>query len=70
MILSPSALVAASAADENFASFDVPVWAWVALVAVITAMLVADLLLVHRTAHVITIKEAAIESAVWISIGL
>ena len=57
-------------ADENFASFDVPVWAWVALVAVITAMLVADLLLVHRTAHVISIKEAAIESAVWISIGL
>ena len=33
-------------------------------------MLVADLLLVHRTAHVITIKEAAIESAIWISIGL
>ncbi|MCC6225695.1 MAG: TerC family protein [Microthrixaceae bacterium] len=33
-------------------------------------MLVVDLLLVHRTAHVISIKEAAIESAVWISIGL
>ena len=70
--MSPSALIVAaeSAADENFASFDVPIWAWVALVAVITAMLVADLLLVHRTAHVISIKEAAIESAVWISIGL
>jgi tellurite resistance protein TerC len=71
MILSPSLLVAADAAsDENFASFDVPAWAWVALVSVITAMLVADLLLVHRTAHVISIKEAAIESAIWISIGL
>src|SRR6187401_2935325 len=76
MILSPPALAlgrlvtADSAGDENFASFDVPAWAWVALVAVITAMLVADLLLVHRTAHVISIKEAAIESAVWISIGL
>ena len=33
-------------------------------------LLVADLLLVHRTAHVITIKEASIESAIWISIGL
>ena len=33
-------------------------------------MLVIDLLLVHKTAHVITFKEAAIESAVWISIGL
>ena len=31
---------------------------------------IVDLLLVHRTAHVISIKEAAIESAVWISIGL
>ena len=71
MILSPSTLVAAGAAsDKNFASFGVPPWAWLALVAVITVMLVADLLLVHRTAHVITIKEAAIESAVWISIGL
>ena len=33
-------------------------------------MLIFDLLAVHKTAHVITIKEAAIESAIWISIGL
>jgi tellurite resistance protein TerC len=39
-------------------------------VGAIVAMLIVDLLLGHRTAHVITIKEAAIESAVWISIGL
>ena len=55
---------------ENFASFDVPVLAWVALLGALTTMLVVDLLLVHRTAHVISIKEAAIESAVWVSIGL
>ena len=54
----------------DFASFDVPLWTWVGLIGAIVAMLVFDLLLVHRTAHVITIKEAAIESAVWISIGL
>ena len=59
-----------SATSDNFASFDVPAWAWVALVGAIVVMLVFDLLLVHRTAHVITIKEAAIESAIWISIGL
>lgn len=59
----------ASSAD-NFVSFDVPIWVWIALVSVITVLLVADLLLVHRTAHVITIKEAAIESSVWISLGL
>jgi tellurite resistance protein TerC len=54
----------------TFASFDVPMWAWVALLSAITIMLVVDLLLVHRTPHEISIKEAGIESAVWISIGL
>jgi len=58
------------AAAGDFASFEAPAWAWVALVGVIVVLLVADLLLVHRTAHVISIKEASIESAVWISIGL
>jgi tellurite resistance protein TerC len=70
-VLVPVSLFAASdAADDNFASIDVPLWVWAALVAAITAMLVVDLLLVHRTAHVISIKEAAIESTVWISLGL
>ena len=54
----------------SFAYLDVEAWHWLALVGFITALVVIDLLLVHRTAHVITIKEAAIESAVWISIGL
>ncbi|MET0491158.1 MAG: hypothetical protein ABW143_13085, partial [Acidimicrobiales bacterium] len=68
-VLTP--LVASTAAgSENFASFHTPVWAWVALIGAIAAMLIIDLLLVHKTAHVISIKEAAIESAVWISIGL
>ncbi len=57
-------------ADKSFANFDVPVWAWFVLVGAIVLMLVVDLLLVHRTAHVISIKEAAIESAVWVSLGL
>lgn len=56
--------------STNFARFDVPAWAWIALLAAITIMLVVDLLLVHRTPHEISIKEAAIESAVWIGIGL
>ena len=65
-----SLTLAASSTKDNFASFDVPIGAWVALVGAITAMLIIDLLLVHRTAHVITVKDAAIESAIWISIGL
>ena len=60
------------AADRagNFADFDVHLWQWIAFIVLITVLLVADLVLVHRDAHVITFKEAAIESAVWISIGV
>lgn len=65
-----SVLAADTAGAENFVSFDVALWVWLALAGAIVVMLIADLLLVHRTAHVITIKEAAIESTIWISIGL
>ncbi|HEX4904431.1 MAG TPA: TerC family protein [Acidimicrobiales bacterium] len=68
--LASSLHLAATRATDDFASFDVPAWAWLGLVGAIVAMLVIDLLLVHRTAHVISIKEATIESAIWISIGL
>jgi tellurite resistance protein TerC len=63
-------LLAAESSNENFASFDVPLWAWGAFIALVATLLIADLLLVHRSAHVISFKEAAIESAVWIAIGL
>jgi tellurite resistance protein TerC len=59
-----------SSSRENFASFDVPIWIWVAFLALVSTLLIADLLLVHRTPHAPTTKEAAIESAVWISIGV
>jgi tellurite resistance protein TerC len=63
-------MLAAQDTSENFARFDVPLWIWGAFVALVAVLLVADLLLVHRTAHVISFKEAAIESAIWIAIGL
>ena len=61
---------ASSTDDSKFADFDVPAVAWVALLGVIVVLLVGDLLIVHRKPHAITMKEAGIESAVWISIGL
>ena len=64
------ALIANEPAKSNFVDFDVPVTIWVGFVALITVLLVVDLLLVHRTAHVISTKEAAIESAIWISLGV
>ena len=48
---------------------DVPLWAWAAVLAVILAMLAVDLF-AHRTAHVVSVKEAATWSAVWVSLGL
>jgi tellurite resistance protein TerC len=65
-----AARLSEASTKDDFASFEVPIWAWVALIGAIVGMLVFDLLAVHKTAHVISIKEAAIESAVWISIGL
>jgi tellurite resistance protein TerC len=67
-----SALLTASASEttDKFATFSVAPWIWVAFVAFVSTLLVIDLLLVHRTAHVISTKEAAIESAVWIAIGV
>jgi len=48
---------------------DVPLWAWAAVLAVIVAMLVVDLV-AHRSAHVVSVREAAIWSGIWVSLGL
>lgn len=48
---------------------NVPLWAWVAVLAVILAMLAVDLL-AHRAAHVVSVREAAGWTAVWVSLGL
>jgi tellurite resistance protein TerC len=58
------------AAAGRFVDLDVPLWAWVALLATIVVLLVGDLLIVHRRPHAITFREAGIESAVWIGFGL
>ena len=46
----------ASTSEDHFASFDVPLWAWGALVAVIATMLLFDLLvfLIHNRDRVVT----------------
>ncbi|MGI8758125.1 MAG: TerC family protein [Acidimicrobiales bacterium] len=66
----PSLVTAAQAStSENFASFDVAPWQWAAFVTLVAVLLLIDVLVVHRSVHVVTFKEAAIESAVWITIG-
>ena len=67
----PLSLIASEATNElDFVDISVPAWAWVALVGFIFALLAFDILVVHRKAHDVHIREAAIESAVWITIGV
>ncbi len=66
-----AALFAAdSDSRENFAVLDVEAWHWIVLLAIVMVMLLIDLLVVHKEAHAVGTKEAAIESAVWIGCGL
>lgn len=45
-------------------------WHWPVLVGILAVLLLVDILVVHRKAHVVGTREAAIESVVWISFGL
>ena len=49
---------------------DVPIWAWAATIAVILGMLALDLFVFHRHAHEVTMREAALTSAIWVTLGL
>ncbi len=62
--------LASEGSDSNFVDIVVEPWVWVAFLALITTLLLVDLLVLHRDAHVISTKAAAIEAAVWVSIGL
>ncbi|TRZ71134.1 MAG: TerC family protein [Actinobacteria bacterium] len=65
-----STLFSASERSKNFVDITVPWWGWEMLLGVIATLLLVDILLVHRRPHVAKFKEAAIESIVWVSIGI
>lgn len=48
----------------------VPLWAWAAFLAFVVAMLALDLFVLHRRAHEVSLREAAVWSAVWVTVGL
>jgi tellurite resistance protein TerC len=62
-------MLAAASDRSKFVDLDVPIGAWIALVAVIGLMLAVDLYL-HREAHTPTPKEALRESMAWVACGL
>jgi tellurite resistance protein TerC len=60
----------AAESGSNFVDLAVEPWHWAVLLGVVVALLLIDLLVLHREAHEVGPREAAIESAVWVSIGL
>jgi len=62
--------LAAESGSSALTRFDVPGWFWIAFLVAVMVMLLVDLLVLHREAHEISIKEASISSAVWVLLGL
>ena len=48
---------------------DVSLWIWIAVLGVIVVMLTLDLV-AHRAAHVVSVWQAAVWSALWLALGL
>jgi tellurite resistance protein TerC len=63
-------LLAAGGGDGNFVDLDVELWQWGVLLALFVILLLVDLLVIHREAHEVSTREAAIESAAWVAIGV
>jgi tellurite resistance protein TerC len=59
-----------AAGGGSFVELNVYAWQWFTLLGIIVTLLLVDLLVLHREAHEISTKEAAIESAAWVSIGV
>lgn len=47
-----------------------PLWVWVAFSAFLIAMLLLDLLVLHREAHEVSLREATLLSALWVGLAL
>jgi tellurite resistance protein TerC len=58
------------AATDGFVDLDVAPWVWAATVAVIMALLLFDILVLHRKPHVPKAKRAAIETVCWAMVGV
>ena len=69
-VLQGMLIAASEEASGDFVELDVGAGWWIGLLALIMVLLLVDLLVVHREGHEVYTREAAIESVVWISIGL
>lgn len=63
-------LIAASESSAGKVNLELSLWHWPFLLGVLATLLLVDILVIHREAHEVHTREAAIESAAWISVGL
>ena len=61
---------AAAGSSADLPTFDVHPWGWGLFVAGLFCLLLLDLFVLHKDAHVITMKEAAVTSAAWVALGV
>jgi hypothetical protein len=59
-----------STAQAATATLQVPLWVWAAFIVGVAIAIVADLKLVHRTAHQIAMREALRMVAFWVALGM
>jgi tellurite resistance protein TerC len=59
-----------STAERNVFTLEVSLLVWGGVVALIILALILDLFVFHKDAHEVSLKEAGITSAIWVSIGL
>ena len=62
--------VVASESATKFADISVPMWAWVATLGFIAAMLLFDILVLHRVPKVLPTRRAALETLMWVVVGV
>ncbi len=63
-------IAAEEAGANKLVRFDVPGWLWVAFLVGVAVLLLLDLLVFHRDAHEISMREASVTSAAWIALGV
>lgn len=61
---------AVSSASTDTLHVRVEPWEWVAFLGIIVGLLLVDLLVIHRRARIISFREALLETAGWVTVGL
>ncbi|MCU1392009.1 MAG: putative TerC family integral rane protein [Ilumatobacteraceae bacterium] len=56
--------------ESGFADISVPAWAWFATLGLIVVLLMLDILVLHRTPKVLKSKRAALETLMWVAVGV